>query len=189
MNLIKKNNPDFTLEKLEKIKYGLEGVYILATKFFIIIFLAFIFNIVLEVMLFIFIYTLIKTYSGGLHATRSWICLLASILIFVNIPIISKFAQLPINLKIIIAIITVLLIYKNSPADTYKKPIINPKKRKKFKLISTIVALAFAFLAIIIENNFISNLFLFSLILQTVLTLPLTYKIFKLPYNNYLKYI
>lgn len=189
MNLIISKNPNFTSANLDKIKYGLEGVYILVTKLVVILFLSILLNIFFEVVLFLIIYNFIKAPSFGLHATKTWICLLSSSIIFLGVPIVAEYISLPLLGKSIISIITILLIYKNTPADTYKRPIINKKKRKIYNFISTIVAIIFGFLALIIQDNFISNLFVFSLIVQSILTAPLTYKLFKLPYNNYLKYV
>ena len=78
---------------------------------------------------------------------------------------------------------------KNSPADTKKRPIVSPKRRLTYKLISTILAIIFVILSVIIKNNFISNCLVFGLILQNVLISPLTYKIFKQPYNNYKEFL
>ena len=79
--------------------------------------------------------------------------------------------------------------YKNAPADTKKKPIINKKRRFILKLISTILAIIFSISAIIINNNFLSNCLIFALILENIMIAPTTYKIFKLPYNNYITFL
>ena len=46
-------------------------------------------------------------------------------------------------------IIGIILIHKNSPADTAKKPIVSPKRRLVYKIISTIVASIFVVCSII----------------------------------------
>lgn len=95
---------------------------------------------------------------------------------------------MPFIIKLILGIVCVLLIYKNSPADTEKRPIVNPKRRKKFKIISVIIATSYVIISFFV-NNFISNSLLFSLLVEVIFISPLTYKIFKLPYNNYINYL
>ena len=79
--------------------------------------------------------------------------------------------------------------FKNSPADTKKRPIVNHKRRLIYKIISTILAIIFVTLSILIKNNYISNCLIFGLVLQNILISPLTYKIFKQPYNNYKEFL
>ena len=79
--------------------------------------------------------------------------------------------------------------FKNSPADTHKKPIINKKKRKMYKYISTCLAIIYSIIILFIKNQIFCNYLLISLILQNIMISPVTYKIFKLPYNNYITYL
>ena len=65
----------------------------------------------------------------------------------------------------LIGIVGVILMFKNAPADTKKKPIVNRKRRMILKIISTISAIIFVVSAIIIKNNFLSNCLIFALIL------------------------
>lgn len=48
MNMVKKNNPTFSKDELDKMKYGIEGIYLTITKLFVILLLGFIFNILYE---------------------------------------------------------------------------------------------------------------------------------------------
>ena len=79
--------------------------------------------------------------------------------------------------------------FKNAPADTKKRPIVNKKRRLVFKIISTILAIIFSISAIIIKNKFLSNCLIFALVLENAMISPIVYKIFKLPYNNYITYL
>ncbi len=187
MSLILKYN-DYDLEKQEELKYGLFSIYLLVTKLVIVIILALILNIEKEVLLFLLIYNEIRTFSFGLHATKSSICLISSLIIFILLPLICNYLVLAMHIKIILCCITICLIFKNSPADTEKRPIINPKRRLFFKYISTIVAIIYSFISLLITDSFLSNCFILSMILQCIIISPLTYRIFNLPYNNYLTY-
>ena len=188
MKIVADNNPDLDKTKLDEIEYGLISIYILITKLIIIFALAYILGIFKEVVIFSLLYAIIRTPSFGIHASKSWICLLVSSIIFLGVPYVNINITIPLTLKIILGVISTLLILKNSPADTHKRPIVNPKRRKIYKLISTIIAIAFTVISIIINNNFISNCLISSLLIQCVIISPLTYKLFKMPYNNYKNY-
>lgn len=188
MNLIKKNG-DYDEEKLAVIKYGLEGLYLTITKLIVIFILAYILNIFKEMIIFLLIYNVIRTTSFGLHATKSWICLLSSTFIFIGFPFVCKYIYLTNDFKVILGLILILFIYKNSPADTHKRPIINLRRRMFFKYSSTFIAITFIFCSILINDNFISNCFIFSLFVQSFMIAPSIYKLFNLPYNNYLTYL
>lgn len=175
-------------EKEEIIIYGLESIYILVTKLIIIFALALILGIFKEMLIFLLLFNGIRTFAFGLHATKSYICLIVSSIAFLGLPYLSSILILPNTAKIVIGIICIGLIFKNSPADTHKRPIVNPKRRKKFKILSTIVAITYVTLSFF-TKDFISNCLLFSLLLEVTFISPLTYKIFKLPYNNYLSYL
>lgn len=185
---IKNKDSSYNEEQLAIIRYGLESIYILMTKTVFIFTVAILLNIFKEVLIFTLFYNLIRTPSFGLHATKSSICLLSSTLIFITIPYICSIFDINIWLRSIIGIISILLIYKNAPADTYKRPIVSKKRRDKFKFISTIIAIIMVMSSLFIKNTFIHNSLIMSLLVQCFMISPLVYKIFNLPYNNYKTY-
>lgn len=185
---IKKYN-NYNEEEIEKIKYGLEAIYLTFSKLIIISIIAYMLGIFKEMIVFTLIYNVLRAPSFGLHATKSWICLLSSTLLFIGIPYLCIFLTIPINIKSIVGIAGIVFMFKNSPADTYKRPIVSKKRRNRFKFISTTLTITYAFICIYIKSNFISNCILFSIILQNCMISPTVYKIFKLPYNNYINFL
>lgn len=188
MNYIQKHY-QYSDIKLAEIKYGLESIYLTISKLIVITILAILLGIIKEMIIYMIIYNIIRTTSYGLHATKSWICLLTSTILFIGIPYLAIYLNIPLYFKYIIGLLCIMLIFKNSPADTYKRPIVSKKRRIKLKLLSTIISIMYCILAIIISNNFLSNCFILSLVMQNGMISPTIYKIFKLPYNNYKNYI
>ena len=88
-------------------------------------------------------YTGSKTFSLLQLLNTIWICLVTSILMFNIIPIIAKIIKINIIYKIVIGIICILLMYKNSPADTYKRPLVNKRKRIQLKYLSTLACIIY----------------------------------------------
>jgi len=188
MDLIKKQYPQYNEVKLAEIKYGLASIYITISKTIVICAIAYILGILTELIIFTIIYNIIRMPSFGLHATKSWICLVSSTLIFIGSTYLCSIVTIPLLLKIIFGIVGILLIFKNSPADTEKKPIVSPKRRLAYKIISTVIAITFVVLSITIPDNFLSNSFIFALIIQCFMTSKSAYKLFGLPYDNYKNY-
>lgn len=188
LNVIQKYN-NFDKEKLEIIKYGLESIYILITKLIVILLVSYLLGLIKETLIFLICYNFIRMPSFGLHATKSWICLVSSLLIFIILPFICTIIQIPIYLKIIIGLISLAFIIKNAPADTYKRPIINKKRRLVLKIISATIAFIMINFSLFLDNQFLANSLLIAIILQCFMISPTVYRIFKLPYNNYKKYL
>ena len=189
MNMIQKYYPNYSEVKLAELKYGLLGLYLMISKSIIIFSIAIFLGIFKELLIFTVIYNIIRAPSFGMHASKSWICLVASTSIFILLTYLSLNVTIPINIKLIIGIIGIIFMYKNSPADTAKKPIVSLKRRKIYKTNSTLLAIIFVICSLIIDNNFLSNSFILSLVLQNIFISPTTYKIFNEPYDNYKTYI
>lgn len=188
INLIKKHK-QVSSNELEIIKYGLEGIYLTITKTIVILVIAALLGYFIQTLTFFITCGILRSLSYGLHAKKSWMCWISSILMFNIIPIIAANFYINIYIKLAVGIIGTLLMFKNSPADTYKRPIINKQKRKKLKTLSVISCLIFTILSLIINDVFFSNSFIYSIVLQNILISPVTYKLFKLPYNNYIVYL
>lgn len=185
---IKKFKPDLTDEDLEIIEYGLEGTYLTITKLIIILVLSIILHIFKEVLLTILFYNIIRFSAFGIHASKSSYCLISSLILFIIGPILTIYLHINLILKIVLSIICIICIILYAPADTVKRPLINKKKRTRFKIISIISSLILTSLIIIFNKLVISNIILLGLIEATILILPVTYNLFGLPYNNYKQY-
>jgi len=188
MNYIEKNT-NYDQTKLKEVEYGLVGIYLTFEKLIIISIIAALLGIFKEMAIYILLYNVLRIPSFGLHATKSWICLVTSTILFIGIPYLCLFLSIPINLKVIIGILGIGFMFKNAPADTKKRPIVNKKRREIYKFISTILTIIFSLLAILVKDNFISNCLIFAVIMQNCMISPTVYKIFKLPYNNYITFL
>lgn len=183
------SNGNYDDVKLEEIAYGLETIYLTVTKLIVIFGLAFILNIFKEVVFLLICFNLIRSSAYGLHASKSIYCLISSIILFIGGVYISNYmATTSIYIKIVLCIISIILLMKYAPADTEKRPLVNKKKRKKLKIVTSIKGVIYLILIVIFKDNFISGYLLCGLIEAVVMIHPLVYKIFNLPYNNYQNY-
>lgn len=188
INTIHINNPSYNDTKLAEIRYGLEGIYLSITKLIIIFLLAILLNILKEMIFMLIIFNILRTTGFGLHATKSWICLVSSSVIFLGGPLLAKIIIINNLLKTILSITSVILIYKYAPADTKKRPLIKEKKRNIYKFITTIKCIILNIFIIFIKNDIITNLIILGIYAEVIVILPKTYKLFNIPYDNYKNY-
>lgn len=188
MELVTTYNKDLSQRDIDKIKYGLEGLYLTITKLIFIIIVSIILGIWKETLLLILIFNGIRLTAFGVHAKRSIDCLISSTLFFILFPIICIRLTIPLIVKVILFIPLTVLIGIFAPADTEKRPLINKKKRKIYKILSIIISIIYMTIAIVIKDNTLSNCFIFAIVIQIIIMLPITYKIFGVSYNNYKTY-
>ena len=188
MKSIQKKYPDYSEEKLEEIEYGLEALYITITKTVVIAIISLILGVLKEVLLILVFYNILRTTAFGLHAKTSLQCYIMSFIFFVGAAIICKYVNIGFYVKVCLSIICFIHIIIFAPADTYKRPLINKRKRNIYKLFSILISLIYVILIIYFNSSMISNFILFGLIDATLMIHPLMYRMFQLPYNNYKAY-
>ena len=188
MNKIINFYPKYSDEKLAELKFGLEGFYIMFSKTIIIFSLALLLGIFKEMLLLLLFFNILRITGFGLHATTSLKCLLSSSSIFIGLPYVSKLIVFPFFIKLFLGLLAIFLIFKYSPADTAKRPLVNAKKRKLYKIITTINCFILVLSFIFIKNQIISNLIIFGIYIEIFLIHPYVYKIFHLSYDNYLNF-
>jgi len=187
LNLLK-NEYSYSGDELDRVKYGLEIIYISITKISVILIVSLLFDFFIETLLFTIFITPIRTFAYGLHAKKGWHCYIFSILTFIIFPYL--FINLNINAiqKILISLFVIVSMVLYSPADTHKRPIINVNQRKRLKLLSLIVCMIYTILIFVIKNNNLVNLIILALITESLLINPIIYKLLNMPYDNYKTY-
>lgn len=184
-NIRKESNYDET--KLKEIKYGLETIYVSIVKLIIILIISIFLHTIKELCVFYLSYVLIRLTGFGLHAKNTIMCYLLTIPLFVIIPYLIKILALKeILYYITIPFIIILAIY--APADTEKRPLINSKKRKIYKILTILISITYLTIILLTNNYLIKNSLFFSIILESILVLPITYKLLGLKYANYKRY-
>lgn len=188
VNLIIKNNSNISTEELEKIKYGIEGIYLTITKLIIVIILGLIFKILPEIIIVLFFYNILRFFGFGYHAKTSTECLIFSIIFFVGLPFLVTNNFIIIKYQYLLFIVCILNFFLFAPSDTKKRPMINIKKKRKRKIL--IIMTSFLYLFISLFSNYkISSLILLSIVIESIMVNPVIYLITKEPYNNYKNYL
>lgn len=176
---------DYSEEDINKLKYGLEGIYLTITKMIIIVLLSIIFGIFREVIILLFLFNIIRYFGFGVHARKSSECLIFSILCFIIMPIIFLNSKLDKEVILVTGIICTVLLLFFAPADTKKRPLTNFKKKLIRKLITILIGGIYTYLSLSIDNYTYSILFILSVVIETIIVSPITYKILGQSYNNF----
>lgn len=183
-----KQYPKYSKDKVDEIMYGVEGIYLTITKTIIISLIALILGVFKELIFLLISFNFIRLFAFGMHANKSWICLLFSSTLFLGGAYLCKILIIPKNILITLFLIVVLIISIYAPSDTVKRPLIKKKRRIIFKILSITVVIIYFILTLIIKNNLFINAIIIGLIIECILILPTTYMIFKMPYKNYKSY-
>lgn len=177
----------YSEKDIKKLRYGLEGIYLTITKMIIILLLAFILGIFKEVVILIILFNIIRYFGFGFHAEKSSECLFVSIINFVLIPYVFSKLTFSMNISLIIAGFCIINYLVFAPADTVKRPLYNKKKRIIRKILTILVGVLYTIAMVYFDNNYVTALILNALIVQAIVISPITYKLFRQPYNNYKK--
>ena len=176
-------NREWDEESLEKIRYGLEGIYLTIVKLVILLALAIILNIERLFLINLVFFNILRFFAFGVHARNSTQCLITSTVMFIIFPILSTSIDFPLPVQIIIASICVLLFLLYAPADTHKRPQKNRKKRQTRKAFAVTIAIVYVLLIIMLKD--LSQIIICSLMTETIMILPITYRILGVPYKNH----
>lgn len=180
---------DFDDVKLKEIKYGIESLYLAVSKTIVIFSLALLLGLFKSLLHLMIAYTLLRLNGFGLHAKKSWQCWAGSIFLFLPIAYLCSTIYIEKEIQLILSSFCLVLIGKYAPADTEKRPLINMSKRRLHKILCVITTLMYIIVIAILKNNYYCNILFSAIVIQTMLVLPISYKIFKLRYNNYKSYI
>lgn len=179
---------NYSKEELEKLRYGIEGIYLTITKFIIILLTALLLGILKEILLLLVFFNIIRYTGFGFHAERSYQCLILSMIYFICIPLLFININLSNFVIYIICTMCIISYLLFAPADTVKRPLPNKKKRIIRKWSTVLIGIVYSCIIIIFPNSQVSPLLLSALVVQAVVINPLLYQLFKQPYNNYKNY-
>lgn len=181
--------PNYDEDKLDEIRYGLEATYLSLTKTFVILVVCCILGIIKEALILLVLFNFLRLTGFGLHASKSWMCWVSSSITFIGIPFLCRSVTVPNYILCSVCVICILCFFLYAPADTKKRPLIYANRRLIYKIITVTIGIFYTVLVFLVDNSLIQNELVCAMLIESVLIHPLTYRVFKLTYNNYKTYV
>lgn len=150
------NNLELDNEKFEVINYGLFAFLQIMMSLALVTALGWFFGLLSQSLIVSFTSSILRQYSGGIHASKPSICLIIGTIVTISIAYIARLINTNLNvivvmsIGLIITIISYFIIYKKAPVDSKTKPINNTNKRIRMKRKSLIVLSIYLIIAIIL---------------------------------------
>ncbi len=186
-NRIRKEMPEIDDERAEVINYGLQNIIGEIPKTFLLFIIAFLLNMLKEVVFMFLVLIPYRGASGGFHLKTHLGCILGTAIFYCGIVFLSQNIILEeVTKYILIGIIWIfgmIMIKLYAPADTENVPILSRKERRKKQIIAYITYTTALVVTIFIKNNTISNILLFGNFVQTLTITKLAYKLTKNKYG------
>lgn len=143
-------------DKEQIIIYGAICLFQIMYAILWVIIAGLIFGVLYEALIFSIIVSILRKYSGGAHASSSSRCIIISTIVAVAVGILINniFYKFSITTTMLICIafmaFAFIIVAKNAPVDSIKKPITSIEMKKQFKKKSSIVIFLFSSIIIIL---------------------------------------
>ncbi len=164
--LTKKLSEELGLEKEkgEIIAYGMFAFFQIGASLILVAIFGLLLDIVWQALAFSFTASILRQYSGGVHASNPTICLIVGTLATVALAFLSHvlapimLIEITLILEATIFIFAYYMIVKYAPVESKAKPIKTIKKRKKMKKMSFgVLSLHLVFIIIFTAMFFLSS--------------------------------
>lgn len=185
--LIEKHGEAKTADQMAIIRYGLEIIYLNVVKLLVMFLAAFFLGILWETLVVAVVFGVLRTLASGFHAKTTWGCYPFTAVVYLGIPYVGQLMIVPKGLGLVIGVISIIIIGMYAPADTEDRPLINPKQRQSLRLKSVVAATGLVGVGGLLTRDY-TFIFCSVSMVEAVLILPFTYKIFNRGYRNYESY-
>lgn len=151
MDFLYKNEDNMDEEKAEIIRYGLELLFLKVIFLIVTLFIGALMHSFWECFIFTSLFSGIRSFAGGYHASTRMHCFVQSVLIFAIVLGVLKLVKIYTVLffpLLIISVASVVVIFRFAPLDTVNK-IVDEDKISIFKKKSRIAMLIEIILAVI----------------------------------------
>ena len=130
-------------DKKEVIAYGLFGMIQTLISILLVIVFGIIFDVLIEGLIMSFTTSILRKYSGGVHASNPKTCIIIGTTNCILIPLLFKYLSFKLKITVMIGIATFVLayflIFKLAPVDSINKPINSIKRKKILKKKSMVI--------------------------------------------------
>ena len=178
VNILSKHS-SFNKEDPEIIEYGLTIFFATILKFAVVFLLALSLGLLREIFLCAFVFGILRSFAGGVHAKTPLGCLISMIFVYFSVYLLAsviQYSNLLFWASLVFCLIT-LLAY--APAGTAEKPVLNKRQIKIMKLCSVLTLIIIYILTFHFFTEMTKNIIILSCIFECITLLPFVYTITK----------
>lgn len=129
-----------------------------------------------------------RSFTGGFHLKTHWGCMLSSIVLYILPILVAKYITISQEYIMyiitgVVAILSIIFIFKYAPADTENIPILSKKERKAKRIKSYISLAVLVAIIIFIPDKIVSYMLLYGIFLQNLTLTPIAYRLTKNKYS------
>lgn len=181
-NRIKTKVTNMDEEKELIINFGIRLIFGELPKIFLLIIIGFLLHIGWYTILLFVLIAPYRSFTGGIHLKTHTGCMITTSVLYLVPIIIAKYIEFkqPIIMYILTALIvifSIIVITKYAPADTENMPILSKKERKNKKIKSYLSLTILLGIILFNPNQIISYMLIYSIFLQNLTVLPISYKL------------
>lgn len=184
---IQKEMPDVDEERAEVINYGLQNIIGEIPKIILLFVISWLLGVLKEVLFMFIALSPYRGASGGFHLKTHIGCLIGTTIFYCGVAFLSKNLVLLEPMKYLLIAggwsFGMIMIKLYAPADTENVPILSKKERKKKQILSYLTFTIGMIAGLVIKDDVISNILIFSNLLQTINITKLAYKITRNKYG------
>lgn len=161
-------------DEIEKINYGLMILISNSFKLFVILLIAALLGVFKLALITFFVFGILRTFAGGVHAKTSLQCLLS--VMFIYFAVIYGAIYIPCtNLeKFLLFTVNIVLIMLFAPADTVEKPIIGEKHRRNLRYMA-LATMLILYVISLFSTEIVSKVIIFASFAECLTITPVAY--------------
>lgn len=173
-------------EKTAVISYGIFAFLQIFASIALVAFFGFLLGFFFQTLIVSFTSSILRMYSGGVHATKPSICLIVGTVATIANTIIAHYLTALVPIKLIICFIVLIIafsyyiIVKYAPVDSTAKPIRTLSKQKKMKKLSLLVLSIYLALIFVLLTMYLIKANILYLEFATCICVAIGWQVFNL---------
>ena len=158
-------------------QYGFELLLSFLISTGLVILAGIILNRFIETLFFLLAFISLRSFTGGFHAMKYWICTVSTFGVYSLVMIVSSFVSVNFLVFFILLLIGSIILYIKAPVENPNKEL-TKKQKSKYKWISLVLFFGLSLIGYIFlkSNSAISSTVCFTLIIDLVLMFVRTSK-------------
>lgn len=164
---------------IDRVQYGIICMSYNGIKTVILAVLAYLLGVLPHLIIFLVAYSILRFFSFGIHMDSPMSCLVFSTTTILACIGISIYIAIPNIINYALIVFSLIFQWRYSPSFMKNNVKRNYKKKKQLRNLSVISVCLICVIGLVLNNSEYSQLLYFACFLQTLMILPITFKLFR----------